>query len=112
LTQRITKCYADSMSGIKWKTFINSTIEGKPFKDDAAAFNRDKTLLQRITNMPKADKKISIHMAYNMHLQEIMSCLFDDHNVDKAGDVYQEDWVTWVSKQGYQIILKGDEYDI
>lgn len=100
------------MTNVKWKSYTSFTVEGKPYKSDGKIFDKDPTLLQRIMNMPAKDRKISIHSAYNMYWQEIMSCLLDDCSADKAGDVNSQDWVTWISKQGFQIILTGDEYEI
>lgn len=99
------------MSDIRWKQFTGFTIEGKPYQVNPKALDADKTLLQRITNMPTG-KQISLASAYNTHALEIVSCLLDDCSADKAAEVMNIDFVLWISRQGFQIILSGDEYEI
>lgn len=99
------------MCGIKWKSFTNYTIEGKPFQDDASAFNEDASLFNRITLMPKRDRTISIHAAFTMYWEDIASNVVEVGDLDLAGSVTQQDWVSWISKQGYQIVLTGSEFE-
>lgn len=100
------------MNGLKWKQYTGYSIEGKPFRNDASAFNRDETLLQRISNMPKRDRQIDIYTAFGLYWHEIVASVIEEGDVDHAGDVTNTDWVTWISRQGYQIVLKGDEYEL
>lgn len=98
---------------MKWKPFINFAIDGTPFKHDAQALNDDPTLLSRIEKMPNG-RPVSVHVAFGTYWDALMDHLVGDGGggAEAAGNIFNEDWVQWISKQGFKIVLKGDEYEL
>ena len=72
-------------------------------------FNRNQELLYRIQNMPKK-VPLSLVKARNF----VCEMPKQDQDVFPSGEFKEvlSDWVAWISKQGFHIELKGDEYEI
>ncbi len=95
----------------KWKPFLGYSLEGRPFRNDGSSFGKDTTLLERIRAMPKG-KPISFAAAHNLYWYEIVSSIIDHLDSDTAGEITNQDWVGWITKQGFQITLTGNEYQL
>lgn len=95
-----------------WKPIIMHSLEGKPCAPSVPkTFSNDPLLFDKIQAMPKGTP-VGLAAAFNMYWYEIMSNVLDDDGDSKlAGEITNQDWVKWISKQGFQIILRGDEYD-
>ena len=97
---------------IKWKKFMHVGRDGKArLWEHTWSFNEDENLLQRISMMPRGIP-ISFAKAWNAHNSDIISEL----DLDGGGLILRsrlkEDWIKWISEQGFQIVLTGDEYEI
>ena len=73
------------------------------------SFNHDPTLLLKIQSM---SKKIPLSLVSARNF--ICEMTKQDPDLFPRGEIHEvrADWVAWISKQGFHIELKGDEYEI
>lgn len=97
---------------IRWKPISNVALNGDPFKDSLERL--DGRTLEQIQAMPQA-APIEFAPAYRMCGARFDRYLLgrppgEGQNIPRWEWLWAH-WVAWVSRQGYQIKLKGDEYE-
>ena len=97
------------MAKIVWKPIEMCSLTGIKFVSDLPEFNLRSDLLDRILDM-KSGEPISLHEAYNLYWDATMDMLLNGGEVIPEEEVH--DWLKWVTRKGFRIILDGSEYEI
>jgi hypothetical protein len=95
---------------VKWKPLPVQEPDGTFKMYGAHRLNAEPTTLQRISQMP-AGKVISLQDACSLFHIQIMETL-EEGGVDAVMAPEYADWIGWIARQGFQILLKGDEYEV
>ena len=92
---------------IKWKAIQIQSLDGDLISWTLEDLNE--ITLQQIQALPR---KISIDFesAYRMQRQECVRLLYQEHDV-KQYEKLSDNWINWISDQGYHIKLTGQEYE-
>lgn len=95
---------------MKFKPFAVQ-INNLTLWDSGQVFSSDATLLSRISLMPPGIK-ISLCTAYNLYVQEIVAPISDSSSeIEWEYLLGKRHWTEFVASCGYQILLKGDEFE-